>query len=503
MGKAIIGEAVVSAQAMAEGEKTAIREGDGTAAVYMQTAAENIASIIRDLIEAESLPHQVLLLCAKGNNSGDAYAAGCLLLEAGIAVTAYQFVTLDQCSALTQHHAARFLETQGHFVEVGGCHHLNIPADVLIVDGLYGTGFQGTIEGVIAEAITKVNAMKNPLLSIDIPSGVSGDDGKVSGPAIQADWTIALGQYKVGHFLDRGYEHVGVLYKVDFGMSKACLDAIEAFAHIVHPAVAQYLPQRERKAHKYSVGEVVVVGGGMGMSGAGVLASYAALRSGAGIVRWYYPASCKEVIQVPYEVICLPYEKVEDIQQELLRAKALLLGPGMGRSAKVPIILNALLKGVEVPVVLDADALHYFSELQLDRAQVILTPHAGELAHLLGSEESLGECERLCRAQAFAEEHKVVIVCKGAPTVVITPRREKIIIPYGNPGMATAGAGDVLAGIISSLLAQGTELHIAAVLGCVIHGSAGDRAKEIYSDRALVASDLIDSLPEVFKSLEK
>jgi NAD(P)H-hydrate epimerase len=234
-----------------------------------------------------------------------------------------------------------------------------------------------------------------------------------------------------------------------------------------------------------------MVAGSSNMPGAAMLASKAALRSGVGILRLY---SRGDITLLPPEVI---REKVslEAIFEELPRTKALLVGPGLGREGEVKELLRKLYEKVRLPMVIDGDALFFFEGVN---APAVLTPHRGELCHLLEIKEPIDDLELIEKAVKFAKEKNVVLLCKGAPTTAISPDGRKIVIPYGNPGMASAGMGDALAGIILALLAQGLDTYSAAVMGAVIHGFAGDLAKEEKSSHGMTASDLIEFIPHIF-----
>jgi NAD(P)H-hydrate epimerase len=349
------------------------------------------------------------------------------------------------------------------------------------------------------EVIQKLNRSPNPILAVDIPSGVIGDSGIVEGEAVNADLTVYVGLLKIGHLYNQGFEYAGELHAVDFGMSEKYISEIESFGSIVNlEIVVKNLPFRKRTVNKYSVGQVLLIAGSPGMPGAAILAAKAALRSGAGMVRLCHPPDMEyELFGCPPEVVRHSYtvDHMEKIFQELSRTNAILIGSGLGRSNDVPKILKRVYQEATCPLVIDGDALFFFEG---GTRPAILTPHKGELKKLLKVSEEISDLELIRLAEEFAKIHKVVIVFKGAPTTVIAPNQPKVIIPYGNKGMASGGMGDALAGIITSLLAQGKELREAAILGATIHALAGDKAKETHSQYAMIASDLIESLPLIF-----
>lgn len=493
------GQKVVSATRMAEMEAKAILEGDATSNEYMEKAAQGIFEVAIRYIQEKNLKSEVILVCGKGNNAGDAYSVGELLLENDIKVEAYQLFPLESASKLCQVHAELFKDKGGVIREIRSGDECLFSPSVLVLDGVLGTGFHGRVEGLMKEVIEKLNASPNPILAIDIPSGVCGDSGIVEGVAVNADLTVYVGLLKIGHLYNQGFEYSGELHAVDFGISEKYINDIEAFGSIVNlDIVARNLPFRKRTVNKYSVGQVLLVAGSPGMPGAAILAAKAALRSGAGMVRLCHPPDMEyELFGCPPEVVRHSYtvDDMEKIFQEFKRTNAILIGSGLGRSKDVPKVLQRIYEEAKCPFVIDGDALFFF-EGGVERA--ILTPHKGELKKLLKVEQEISDLELIKLAEEFAKAHDVVIVFKGAPTTVIAPNQPKVIIPYGNKGMASGGMGDALAGIIAALLAGGKELREAAILGATIHALAGDKAKESHSQYSMIASDLIESLPLIF-----
>lgn len=332
-----VSEKIVFAQDMAKFEKIAIDAGDATSNEYMEKAAEGIFDRLLDFMEERSLKREVVLLCAKGNNSGDAYAVGHRLLEKNIKTIAYQLFPWENCSELCQKHGKQFTKKGGEVRFVSSIQDVEIPQTATVLDGLLGTGCRGPVDGILSEIIERVNHSDNPVVSIDIPSGIQGDSGKVQGSGIYADLTLYLGQLKVGHFYNEGFERIGDLQGVDFGMSLEFAEKIPQFGHLVNPEIIRYnLTHIKRTANKYSVGEVLLVAGSPGMPGAAQIASYAALRAGAGMVRLFHPESMQcELSGTWPEVVRISYtsDDISSIEQEFSRAKALLVGSGLGRSA--------------------------------------------------------------------------------------------------------------------------------------------------------------------------
>jgi len=482
----IQGVKVVAASEMARIEKLAIQQG-ASEERFMEEAGRQVASAAMAYIEKHHLPKRVVLLIGKGNNGGDAYAAGIQLLDEGFKVRALTICPFEACSPLNRKFGDRFRKKRGHIELIEGKIHFE---EELILDGFLGTGFKGKVEEKMGAAIGQANESERPILAIDIPSGLNGTTGEVGTRAIKAQETIALGLPKMGFFLRQGWNHVGRLQVADFGLSEAVVKEAEAIAYL--PGRID-LPKIVRNRHKYQAGYVVGFGGSKDLPGAIKLSGLAALRAGAGIVRLFCP---EEVGPVPLELICNRWNE-KAWRAALLKAQAVFIGPGLGRSAAREKWLKTHLKRIEQPCVLDADAL--LPTLSFPK-HTILTPHRGEALRLIGLKEMPEEEILFAKVMLFCKRKDLVVVLKGAPTIVFAPHAKPLIIPHGDPGMATAGSGDVLTGIITALLAQGKPPLEAAVLGVALHGLAGEAAAREKTSYCLIASDLIDFLPAAFSS---
>ncbi|MCB1115459.1 MAG: NAD(P)H-hydrate dehydratase [Chlamydiia bacterium] len=484
---------VVKAHEMARIEKKSIAEGASDEG-YMLLAGEGIAERIERFIDERGLVKKITLLAGKGNNGGDAFVAGKVLLCRGYEVAAFHLVEVEEASPLCQ-------EQEGAFVKAGGVVKRGELTSLqgVIVDGLLGTGFKGELEGALTEIIKQVNESKLPVLTIDIPSGVNGNTGEVNPIAIRATETIYLGMPKLGFFIGEGYNHIGKLSRVDFGLGEKYVKEAKGEAHLVNDkAVSSLLPPIERVRHKYQAGYVIAIAGSTGMPGAAMLSCLAALRTGAGIVRLFHPKGMEEEFaSAPLELIRHPYspEDLAPILEEAKRAKGCLVGPGIGKSEEMHTFIQAVTSKLSLPIVIDADALYH---LKTFPKGAVLTPHAREMLHLLGKEKlEHSDC------QAFADQHEVTVVLKGAPTWIFHPKTLPLIVPKGDPGMATAGTGDVLTGMIAAFLAQGLSGRAGAILGVYLHGLCGELVAAKQTSYDLIASDLIEILPEAFQRLLK
>lgn len=462
---------------------------------FMESAGIHVAEAVETFIAEHKIARKVILLVGKGNNAGDAYVAGIHLLAKGFQVEACHIYSLDLCGPLCREQCQRFVQAGGtlHCVHRPG--EIHLPKEGVILDGLVGTGFRGKAENELAAAIETANASGLPILAIDIPSGLCGNTGSVETVAISAVCTLYLELPKIGFFLGKGWDCVGKLMRVSFGLPKAFIEQAkpEVFLHTDMPLRAS-LPPISRTRHKYQTGYLLVLAGSDTMPGAGRLVSYSALRSGAGIVRWFYPWGMELAAQVP-DILYEPWNLRDwsRIKQESCKAKAYVVGPGLGRSKQTTKMLKKFFSFCNLPCVIDADALHVLSLCSTDLPkQSLLTPHQGEMKALLGEMPS----SFLRQVQEYADNKQASILLKGAPNFFFQPGQIPWILPFGNPGMAKAGSGDVLSGILGALLAQGLPIEKAAVLGCYLHGLAGDLAAQQKTAYGMIASDMIENIPQ-------
>lgn len=486
---------VVTADEMKRLEKEAFSAG-ASEEKYMQNAGEGIATAVEKFLIAPSNTEHIYILIGKGNNGGDGFVAGEILHRKGFSVIAYHLHPLEECSPLSQKMGKHFAKAGGKMV------HLEsepIFEKGIILDGLVGTGFRGAAEGFLSEVIETANKSDLPIFAIDIPSGLNGNTGQVQSIAIKAHTTIFLGLPKIGFYLDQGWNHVGKLVHVDFGLPEKFIEDADPIAYLPSKEkAAKALPKMERSRHKYQAGYVLAIAGSPSMPGAAMMACLAALKSGAGIIRLFYPQEIQnELTTAPYELIKEGWDLEDDtrIFEEAKRAKALLIGPGMGRTEKTEAAVKTILAKTTLPSVLDADALYVLAqnkEMSLPET-TLLTPHTQEMQRILDAPPTIENC------LAYIKDREVTLVLKGAPTIIFHPHTKPLIIPHGDPGMATAGTGDVLTGILAALLAQGLDPRNAAALGAYLHALAGEIAARAETSYGVIATDLIHFLPEAFE----
>lgn len=500
---------ITSSQEMRQLEERAYSDGLSESD-FMEEAGSGIALFVHDFVELHGLDHSIHLMCGKGNNAGDAYVAGFHLLHLDYDVLAHQLVPIDDCSSLCQANYRRFLEEGGRVLRINNAEELSLPSRGLLVDGILGTGFSGLISEPFASIIKMMNHSGLPIISVDIPSGLNGTTGQAqeNQASVIAYETAFLGLPKVGFFLNQGWDSVGKLRYVDFGLPKIYIEQFQTeMVMLTKDDVIVLLPKLKRSRHKYEAGLVVGLAGSPGMPGASLLASSAALHAGAGIIRLLYPkgmeaelaTSIPELIKVPYSL-----DESDQILSLMNQAAAVFIGPGLGRTQETYTLLRNLLPELMVPCVIDADALAFLASTEGQAITLpphtILTPHRGEMQKLLGIDKSqpVITLEYLKQCREYAAKKGVTLILKGGPTFIFQANEPIYVCPRGDPGMATAGSGDVLTGLLGGLLAQKMLPLQAALLGTFIHGTAGEYAASELSSYCMTASDILYHFPEGF-----
>ncbi|HJQ49758.1 MAG TPA: NAD(P)H-hydrate dehydratase [Gaiellaceae bacterium] len=354
----------------------------------------------------------------------------------------------------------------------------------VVIDALLGTGLKGAPREETSRLIEQINGAGVPVLAVDIPSGVNASTGEVAGVAVRADVTVTMHEPKVGLAVAPGRFLAGEVVVADIG-----LEPEETRHRLVTPEILRAVSRRSPRDNKYTAGHVLVVGGSRGMTGAAALAARAAFRADAGYVTIAAPAESLPVLEtLVLEAVKRP---LEDVFEAAQRAKALAVGPGLGRGDEANELVRRLLVEVDVPAVVDADALFELEPTEWPAPRV-LTPHEGELARLLGRESSEIAAHRLASVQEAAERYGCVVVLKGEDSLVAAPGSGVLVSALGPPSLATAGTGDVLTGVTAAFLAKGMEPQHAAAAACAAQQLAAREAPQRFG---LVASDVIEALP--------
>jgi len=443
-----------------------------------------------------------LVFCGGGNNGGDGYVVARLAREAGLDVVVCALKPMDSLSGEAATAASRWRQAGGE-TQAWPVH--NVGHYDLMVDALLGTGLDRSPAGNYGDAIDMINQAAAGVVAVDIPSGLNADTGQVMGKAAEADLTVTFIGRKRGLYTADGPDVAGSVRFSDLNTPDSVEDSVTDSGILVREnKIKENLSPRRRNSHKGSFGWVLGVGSNTGMSGALRLCGEAALRSGAGKVTLAtHPAHANLMNLACPELMVRGIERPEQLQDLLQQVDVVVAGTGMGQDSWARELLLACLKS-KVSVVLDADGLNILAGLftqmaveDIPRDNWILTPHPAEAGRLLGIEAGEVQADRVTAAQQLAQRYDAVIVLKGCGTVIAGQNGCYAICPLGNPGMASAGSGDVLAGVITALVAQGLSLWEAAATGVVAHARAGDVAAGRVGERGLLASDITRQLPTV------
>jgi len=464
----------------------------------------------------------VTVVAGRGNNGGDAFAAARLLYSRGADVNVYLTGLKDGITGDALFNL-NLLEKTGVCVsEINEEKDIDLLAadmsrSALILDGIFGTGLSRDITGLTALVIRRMNECGKPILSIDIPSGIDGTDGSIRGVCVKADTTVTFCMPKTGLVVNPGCQYTGRLIVADIGIPRGAIAKQSICTELTEAGqVAGLLPARKPDSNKGDYGRVFIITGSAGMIGCGCLSSMAALRCGAGLVYIGAPASLAGIYgAAAAEPVVLPLEdgesgyladeSAEQILRHMERMDAAVIGPGLTVTDSVRRVVEQIVVNSRIPLVLDADALNVLAGnadvLKKLNAPAVITPHPGEMSRLTGLSIADIQKDRIGVASRFATEYAVTVVLKGSRTIIATRDGRIYINPTGNAGMATAGAGDVLAGMIAGLAAQGVSIGDAAVAGVYIHGLAGDKAACCMGMHAMVAGDILLHVPQALKEL--
>ncbi len=463
---------------------------------------------------------RVCIVCGKGNNGGDGFVIARYAENAGADVIVFYIGERKKYSEEAQHHfqIMEHLDCAIHKLRENEnrdifFHHIR-NADI-IVDAILGTGIQGAVRPFEEELIHTINQNTGYTIAVDIPSGINSDTGEGE-VAVQADVTVTFGCYKQGMFFYPGKACCGKVYLDTIGMPRALLRGLSLTELLDQSQIRDAIIPRTPDSHKGRNGFIGIIAGSNGMSGAALMAGIGALRGGAGKVNVLVPEAIFDQCAGKYpelmtkgigDTYSTHFTKIHEslccAVAQLWQAAA--IGPGLGRSNDTKVFIQAMLKRLSIPLVLDADALYLLKgEQELVRSYqsvIIMTPHMGEFAHLTGKDTETLLRNKIEEARAFARDWNCILVLKGAPTVIALPEGNVYVNNTGNSGMATGGMGDVLTGLIVSLLGQGLHGDMAAAVGAYIHGAGGDRLWEEFGDRGYRATEVADQIPRVIRDI--
>jgi ADP-dependent NAD(P)H-hydrate dehydratase / NAD(P)H-hydrate epimerase len=512
---------VLNSQQMREADRRTIEEIGIPSIVLMENAGRQVVAAMESAFDPLTSMH-VAVLAGRGNNGGDGFVVARTLLARGVDVGVYLVGQAGDVrgDARTSLDILRNLGVD--VVEIADAaawelHGTDVLGSDVIVDALFGTGLNAPLSGLAETIAADVNASTRPVVAIDVPSGLSADRPEVPGPAIHASMTVTLGAPKWPLVMPPAEALAGKLVIADIGIPESVIAAVEGpwVELLTRENVRDSVEPRSPESHKGDFGRILVVSGSRGKTGAAHLCATAALRSGAGLVTVATPASCLPIVAaLGAEYMTEPLEETpegtvawEALDRVLeLGADVIAVGPGLGRSPSTTAFVHGLVERAGVPLVIDADGLNAFAGdadrlVGRDGLDIIITPHPGEMARLAGLSIEDVQANRVDVARDFATTHRLYVVLKGNRTVVATPDGKTFLNLTGNPGMATAGTGDVLTGMVAAWSAQLLDAEAAATLAVYLHGLAGDLAEADEGEVAMVAGDVIARLGDAVLDL--
>jgi NAD(P)H-hydrate epimerase len=489
----------------------------------MEKAGRGTAQVAREML-GDPENKVVVIFCGRGNNGGDGFVVGRYLSEWGAQVRFFLTARKNEIKGDAKVNLEKAVELDLPIVEI--LQRDGIPDRIkgdLIVDGLFGTGFTGEITGYMKDIVEKINSSTIPILAVDIPSGLHADTGQFNGPCVKADRTVTMALPKIGHFFFPGKGLSGGVSVVDIGVPPHVVEEEKISLNLVTEEDARtMIPRRPGDAYKGTCGRAFLIAGSTGLTGAACLASLSCLRAGAGMAILGAPQTLNPIMEMKLtEVMTHPLPDVRkkgalalrglgEVRELLKWGDCCAVGPGLGQHFETFELIRRLVSKLEIPTVIDADGLNALAKdtsvLKQCKAPLVLTPHIGELSRLNGVAVSEIAKDRIKYASEFAKQYNCVLVFKGAPTIILEPGGQTYVNPTGNAGMATAGSGDVLTGIIVGLLAQKLMLEKkkdikdimleSALAGVYIHGLTGDLAEEEKGEMGMIAGDMMEKIPE-------
>lgn len=514
---------LATAEQMRALDRLSIEELKIPGIVLMENAGSGTARLIDQTFGDES-EKGVIIICGLGNNGGDGFVIARHLHNMGYEVHIY---LVGAKSKIKGDAKTNFKIVQKMGLPVW---EIKSKRDVddfgpalmnagVVVDALFGTGLTRAIEGLFAGVIELVNENDVPVVAVDIASGLSANTGQPTGPVIAADMTATYGLGKIGQFLSPGAEISGQVEIIDISIPELCEERVWIPTHLIEldDILPLFVP-RDPDTHKGTYGHVLMIGGSAGMNGAIIMAADAAVRTGAGLVTAALPESqlaIAEATLLESLKVGLPANKYGELDAsaivpllKMVKDKDVIaIGPGLGRSEDSAAVVLGLIEQTDAPMVIDADGLNALAgridSFNFAEKNLVLTPHPGEMARLIGTTTEEVQKDRIGCAADLSHKTGAVVVLKGSRTVIAEPEGQIWVNPTGNPGMASGGMGDVLTGMIAGFIAQGTEPLQAAIAGVHLHGLAGDYAKADVGEHGLRAGEVLNQLPYVLKTMEE
>ncbi len=490
----------------------------------METAGKFVT--IKSKIFLKHVPgSRIDVFCGTGNNGGDGFVAAAELQDMGAFVKVWIIgdeskisedakYFLEKCKK--EYVVIETLHNEEDFQKLEKLHETD-----LIIDALLGTGIKGEVKGLMKTAINLINNMKHPVkhpvLAVDIPSGINGDTGRISGVAVKAMKTVTMGFLKRGLLYNDGPRHAGQIILADLKYPDESFSVLDSETYYFHKYdLVKLFPDIRYDTYKHQMGKVLVIGGSKGMTGAAYMASMGAQRSGAGLVVCAIPSSLNDIMEIKLnEVMSLPVSEsanqtfcpksLAELKERIDWADAIVFGPGLSTDEEAVKFGKELIRSVNKPIVIDADGLSVFHnnlDLLKSKNNVIVTPHVGEFAKLIGFDPEEIRIDRIKYAKEFVKENGCQLLLKGAHSISINTNLETAVNSTGNPGMATGGSGDILNGVIAAFIAQGMSTFNSVNAAMALHGYAADMASRKVGIRGLIATDLLKYIPVVLKEFD-
>ena len=510
---------LVTAGQMRELDRRATEQYGIPSILLMENAGLRTFDIACEMI-GDASGKRVVVIAGKGNNGGDGFCIARHLANAGADVQCFLAGKIEEVRGDARINLDTALKMNISVEEISNTEPIGMPLlhANLVIDALLGTGIKGEVTGLAADIIDAINACGKPVLSVDVPSGLISDTGQIAGKCVRAARTVTYALPKIGLLTYPGAEYVGELTVADINIPKEALEDNPSRVRLIEEQdVSQRLPHRSPDAHKGTFGHLAVFAGSPGMTGAASMTAESGARAGAGLVTLGCPESLNAILEVKLtEVMTAPlpeaakgcFSGLAASMATMLaeRCDAVAIGPGLSVNMEIVEFLKNFLPTVLSPIVIDADGLNAIAKdtsiFERIPSPKVITPHPGELARLLGTSADKVQSNRLKSALEAAERFQVVCVLKGARTVIATPDGDAYINPTGHVALASGGSGDVLTGVIGSLLAQGLSTVDAAIVGVYVHGLAGEIAGENIGVPGALAGDVLISLPEAFARVQ-
>ncbi|PIQ46908.1 MAG: bifunctional ADP-dependent NAD(P)H-hydrate dehydratase/NAD(P)H-hydrate epimerase [Cytophagales bacterium CG12_big_fil_rev_8_21_14_0_65_40_12] len=494
---------ILSAEQIRQWDEFTIQKEPVSSIDLMERAS---AAFVQEFTKRVTSDASIEVICGPGNNGGDGFAIARMLQLQGFRVKCFLIDFGAKLSVDCRTNYNRFSQNNEVTI-IRNSADLALEAD-LILDALFGSGLNRPINGLAAEVIVKVNQFKAKKVALDIPSGLFADKVELQTEVFKADWTITFQVPKLTFLIPETGFFVGEWTAVSIGLRQDFLEGIQTDYYLLEKSdIKPEFFWRKKFDHKGVFGKVLLIAGSKGKMGAAFLAAKACLRSGAGLLTVHIPSSGNAILQSLLPEAMVSLDEHEDYSTKLNEVDGydvIAVGPGIGTNKATGEMLNQLLSSMNKPMVFDADALNLLSRdnklLDMIPEHSILTPHLGEYNRLFG--EAINGLDRIRKISSFAEQKKLVIILKGAHTAIAGPFGKVYFNSTGNAGMATAGSGDVLTGILTAFMARKIESVSSAMLGVYIHGWAGDLAQNKVGKTSLMASDLLCNLPEVLNNVD-